>query len=219
MIYHTNQEYLDKLKSHIEIIQDEVNCLEFYFELSAGVETELKIKPNNKALGMKFRNDMQKIKQMLSELDQKFLNDHLTSETLKLDNFVLSKDDYEIVKINKSDNNQCENLCSHEMDGLKITANMKYDTVTHELYQIRKFVIFVQNIRKTLGLRPWNDIALVGQQSCSLINEFMKYDHYVQSRLKTSIAFTKNDICEYTFVWESIDGITNHVCFDVIVKN
>jgi len=217
-IYHNNQQYLNELKSIIDIIQDEVNCLEFYFELSSENITELKIKPNNRTLGMKFRNDMPKIKQMLAELDQNFLSEHTNFDTLTVGDFVLDKNDFEIVKVNKN-NEQDHNLCSYELDGIKITANMKYDNVTHELYQIRKFVINIQNIRKELGLRPWNDIMLIGQKTCQLIGIFDKYNSYVQSRLKTSIAFTSIDVLKYTFVWENFDGSKHDVFFDVLVKN
>ena len=73
IIYHYEQSYLDDIKDLIELIQEEVNCLEFDFVLISDDMTRYKLVPNSKALGQKYKKDAHLVKTQLELIDQSTL--------------------------------------------------------------------------------------------------------------------------------------------------
>jgi len=212
-IYHHDQSYLDNLKQMIDIIQDEVNCIEFEFQLLDDANVYYEFKPNNKSLGTKYKKDATNIKQFLANATQEYIYANMNNVTLQLDNnIVLHKDDdYEIIKKSKITLNYVE------LDDIKAVVDMTYDNDTHEQCQIRRFIRDVQNVRKIMKLRPWNKIIVIVQKN-HLMNVFEKpqYKILLQTRLGTNCIYQDENDNYEKFVWDNIDGSCVELNFKIV---
>ncbi len=191
-IFHSNEKYLED-KVLIDLIQDELNCLDFEFATISGDMFTYQVKPNFKSLRQKYKNDANGIKNELALLPVqtlKLYHDQKLSNLIVSVNgkdFVLDSTDFEIVTIvNVGQSNSNSKVIEDE--SLLLCVDLTYDLDVHEQSQVRKFISFIQNVRKRIGLRPWNKITInYDLASPDVENVFEKYQDLVMKRLGIEI--------------------------------
>ena len=168
-IYHYDETYLNDIKKLIDLLQDEVNCLNFEYILlddDSDVMTYI-IKPNDRIIGKKYRKDAQLIKNELIQLDKTTLKQLYDKSIKSIDIainsgekiFNITLDEFEINIIMKVD--VLENEMVTYADNMIVLIDFTYDDELHDKFEIHKFVSKIQNTRKQIGLKPWNKIELL----------------------------------------------------------
>lgn len=231
-VYHHDTTFLDSIKVLIDYVHDEVNCIEFDFELFKEEQNYYQIKPNNKMLGQKFRKDMKTIKAYIDNLNinrtfenQNLMKNFLLNQTLEITisdkllekQIILNNEDIEIITVTNRDENK--NIKYMELDNILITADLTYDDITHNSYQVRKFIATIQNTRKLLGLRPWNKIQIyVNTLPKDIDDVLLSFNTYILARLNTTIETTMlfTDM-QYNFEWEFITEAKHNFNFSISV--
>ena len=205
-VYHYDQSYIDDIKVLIDLIQDEVNCTEFEFNLISEEMIIYQSKPNFKTIGQKYRKYAPKIKDGLMNFSQNDLKMFYKNEIDTLDVIVELDGEIKIFNINKDEVEVIVSINTHTTDNIKVIENeslllcvdLTYDNDVIEQYKIRCLASFIQNIRKKIGLRPWNKITVkYNTQNESISDTIEKYQDLLIKRLGTRIEKLDdiNNIC------------------------
>ncbi len=159
-IYHNNINYINTAKSFEEIIKDEINCMDIYYD-NLSDNLQYKISPNLKNLGKKFKNDLNKVKNIINNLSSNLDNIQqlLINKYILIDNFNILFDDVIIEKIPKNIQSN-NNYISKIYDELMISIDKRYTEELHNIYEFRCLSTCIQRLRKENGLQPWNKISV-----------------------------------------------------------
>jgi isoleucyl-tRNA synthetase len=224
-IYHHDNLYLEDIKVLIDLIQDEVNCLEFDYSLISDDMITYKILPNNKAIGQTFKKDARFIVANLDSIDQsvlkQFYNKEIECIDIKIsdDNILQIREEHVNVSIVIMAGDTDANIIqlNDDTDGLMLSIDTLYDKTIHDKYQTRQFIVFVQNYRKVNGYRPINTFTLEyvydGLTDCAYVEYLMKMNtDIVMKKIGTMLTcvFDKyDDKKKYDeYVFEDIDKNT-----------
>jgi len=231
-IYQHDVSYLDDIKVLIDLIQDEVNCLEFEYALISDEMTSFKIKPNNKSIGYSFKRDAKLVIAQLEYIEQSVLK-QLYNKEIEYINVKITDDKYVqiteehidifIVIMTGGEINSDIIQLTDETDekyGLMLSLDTSYDMEIHDQYQIRQFIVFVQNYRKVNGYRPFNKFTLEYVYNeiteCSYIEYLKKiYADVILKKIGTSLEYISDE--HYTDKYESNE--INDYTFEDIDKN
>lgn len=218
-VYHHTQTYLDSIKPLITLIQDEVNVIDFVFEVLNDSQNCFVGKPNNKSIGTKFRKNAGTVRTFIETLTQdqlKWFHDEVlsgTSPTFTIpDVGDVTTDELSVSVERKVETNPSIKYLQGE--NTMISADMTYDIVTHNLYQARLFTVMIQNTRKEMMLRPWNKINVF--VSGENAKEIEKMNTYFVGRLGTPVCAT-DESYEKTYDWELFDGTIVKIGYVVCV--
>ena len=198
IIYHNSLEFINTVKTFEDIIKEETNCLEIEYN-NLKDNLEYKIIPNMKTLGKKCRNNINIIKEKLILLNIS------EKQELVIDGYNITIDDYEIEMIPKIVNTISQNMVSKIENELMISVDPTYTEELHNMYQIRKLVSAVQNLRKKVGLNPWNKITV------NLDNEIISnYIDELKTRLLCDVVINQKDnvYAESEYEFEFYDNTT-----------
>lgn len=188
-IIHSDPNFMSHIQSFEEFIMDEVNCLNFEYKKPDGF-LKYTVTFNNKSMGKKYKSQATQIKEQLLNVSNIFLESFANRETDSINvnvdgNFYdLTREDFDVVPELKVDP-----LSLYVSEGpLTIMIDTTYDEETHYLFQIRRFINYVQNMRKTYSLRPWDKISVyVVTDNDMIINLFKKYEDRIFDRLKSKV--------------------------------
>jgi isoleucyl-tRNA synthetase len=222
IVFHYEQSYLDDIKVLIDLIQEEVNCLEFDFVLISDDMTRYKLVSNSKAIGQKYKKDAHLIKTQLELVDQSILKavynreiDTLTVTINDSTEIELTRDYFDIMVILVADGGEQSTII--ESESLMLNVDMTYDASIHDQFEVRKFIVFVQNYRKTHGFKPVNKISLqyTATETKSYVEYLFKtYEDIIEKKLGTKLIYvsSEDEVQKYTF--ENIEKKT----FDIILN-
>lgn len=202
-IYHHDDTYLNEIKTLTDLIVDEVNCLTFNFKVISDDMKKYTIKPNFKLLGSKYKNDCKKITNILENIDQHTLKELFNgniSLNVNIDDKLIeiTKDEFTImVSLSFSTTGSLKFV---ENNGLIVKADLTYDQHVHDQYEIRKFIIFVQNYRKINKLKPSNRLTLYFDLDSDhpitdyIENLFLEFQPLLNKKLGTNVEkYVKHD--------------------------
>lgn len=197
VVYSTNE----KIKEMFDIIQEETNCLEFYMDKTI-VKHKYEIKCISKNIGKRFKKNAKNIEDEINKLNQEQLIKIFNDCYLMIDEQILKvNEDYEILML--SDVELKENEINVIQDDITIIADMTYDEETHNLFQTRLFVRYIQNLRKEMDLHPWNKIKVHWK---TLNNELIeKYIEIVQIKIENEMVYNQSDTYNYKFEWKTFN--------------
>jgi len=157
-IYHPDNIYLENLQHHDELIKNDLNAEKIMYIKTTDDNIKYTLVPNFKSIGMKFKKNVNDVKNLLLNLDQLSIKNILNQETFKINEYELSRNDIDVVKtINiNTDGNYLT-----EIDGLLMMAiDLTYDENMHEQYQLRLLCSHIQQLRKKSQLNPWDQITV-----------------------------------------------------------
>lgn len=188
-IIHQNNDFLDDIKSFEEFISEELNFLSINYKTQQEYKS-YSIKFNEKILGQKYKslvNDFKQIiKQKPNDVLRAFMNKESTYIEILLNDkiYQLTYEDLEVLPELQDESN---NSLSITENGLTIIFNTIYDDDVHNMYQMRRFTIHVQNMRKTVKLHPWDKINIYVIMEDKLGVFFKLYEKYIFDRLKNMV--------------------------------
>lgn len=190
-IYHDDPRYLDSLKENIHLVQSELNCLEFSFELLKD-NASIKIEADKKMIGQFFRKDSTAVIKLIESQTSDDLQ-HIFYGEKKIvfekdgDSFLIDDIYYKLIRV---PNEVSGSNIKCKIDGdLMVSIDCTYDKTIHDMYQIKRLKSAVQNIRKKMGLHPWNSITVLLDTKYST----HELKNAVQSLLNTDVT-----VCDFT---------------------
>lgn len=90
-----------------------------------------------------------------------------------------------------------------------VSINHTYDESVHNVYQHNRLFIATQNIRKSMGIRPWNKITIILD-----VNYVMPLDElygmgFVRDNLRESVSNADVEVGDFNGdeFYESLDGL------------
>jgi len=190
--------------SHLlDIIKDEVNCLDFYIK-DTHIKYKYEVVFNLKNIGKRFRKDSTKIMDEINKLNQqdleKIFEENFVIITLNGINHKLIVDvDFNMLKV--SDVELKENEKCITQDEIVIVADMTYDDETQNLYQTRLLIRYIQDTRKKMDLHPWNKICV--HWNTFNKDEFEKYMNFVEEKIENEVKFSEK-VEGNVFEWKTL---------------
>jgi isoleucyl-tRNA synthetase len=197
---HTNKEYLDNVKSLIQLVENEVNALEFEYSILTSDMVMFEPVINHKEIGRTFKKDGEKIKEEINKLSQ---------ESLKLFNdlgFLMingNKITTQYLTVNeklKISSNPSEKTYSN--NNLLMILDLNVDEDVNELGNYRNIVFNIQQARKKMGLKPWDKIEVFYN---GYENFMGKMADIFEKKLKCSVKKYNNNKNDYQFIYKYID--------------
>jgi isoleucyl-tRNA synthetase len=196
IIAHSDPEFINDVKAIDEIIQDEINCLEFSYHDLDPKYIDYTIQPNIKAIGLKFKNDKNIIMANIVNISKQEIELFAENEenviviTLNNNFFELTHQDLKVIK-NVKLPNESNNSISETNDGLMVAIDCTFDEEIINLHLIRMFIVQVQKLRKYTELRPWDKIKVF--YDCDTMNALLETHHdSIISRLKCELGHMSN---------------------------
>ena len=202
IVSHSNEQYLNNIKGLVKYVQDELNCLDFSFLKLETNDVSYSVVPNKKTLGKKCKSNLKYVIDYIEKLDSEFVRVFEESkqefiEVKKGEEIVatLQKEDYEIVRkplVDKIVATQKDFNKTHlkvtEDNGLIVFADLEYDEKVHDIFESKKFVSLIQNIRKINGLMAWNKINVEYEPELEKFQKFITENkEYIVGKLGCEI--------------------------------
>ena len=158
-IMHYSQDFIDDVKNLEDLIAEEVNCLSFEYKRAEDC-IMYAMTPNKKSLGSRYKNLANSLRALLMKVPQSTLKEFTKGEIdcIRImhegEVYSMTSDDFDLVPQVIIDPEAKENMMTLSDGPLTVTINTKYDAETHHIYQVRRFIIHVQNMRKKSQLLP-----------------------------------------------------------------
>lgn len=165
-IYHDDGEYLNLLKTNINLIQGELNCKEFVFETVKG-NTAIKLTPNRKTIGQFFKGESSKVVNLLElqtavALGNMYDGNFQLMYKFNMVDEVIDQRFYTLTKIPLNTTTTANaNVSFHIDNDLMVSIDHEYNENIHNDYQYKRLHSAVQKSRKEMKLRPWNKITVI----------------------------------------------------------
>jgi len=173
-IVHEEDEFLTDLQALQRYMCEEINCIKVNYLKNIG-KTNYTIEPNNKEIGLKYRQLAVQIKTALSKLNQNELKTYTDNKEKGLSikvgeqNIILHEPLFAIKKEQVVQLSSTQ-LC-HSENKLTVIADFIQDTEVIELFTMRLFITTVQKMRKNTKLKPWNKIGIYYKTDSQLVNQ------------------------------------------------
>ena len=217
-IFHQDPEYLENTRKLISLVDEEINALGFEYQVITKDLMLLKPFINFKAVGQTFKNDSAKIKKLIENLTQEELSAFQESGSIVVDGKVFTKEIFDVkVSLNIGSDT---NLAVYSNKDLILTADLTLDQEVNDTNHCRNLVSAVQQMRKKMGLKPWNKICL----EYSGCDTFMtKYKSVFETKLACAIEthdkHNNSKVTENTFVYvySDLKGVKSDVTLYLFV--
>lgn len=185
IVVHDDDEFLTDLQTLQRYMCEEINCIRVKYLKTIG-NIKYTVEPNNKEIGLKYRQQAVQIKTALSKVSQDVLKTYMDSPDKKL---TLKIDDHEVVlqeplfvihkihDVTLLPTQQC-----YTENKLTIIADFVQDVEVTELFIKRLFVGETQKMRKEAKLKPWNKIGIYYKTNSQLVDQVINkfYDSICQ---------------------------------------
>jgi len=158
-VYHADPAYLEIIRGSIDLIRQELNCMEYCYE-EIGSSILYQAVPDRKVLGPLYGKRGQQLIRLMGELTQKELKDCWTDGHMVVDDLKIPDNGYKIMRIPLKNGMTDDQQCTIDED-LMISIDATYDPMIHQYYQLKKLHKFTQEMRKEMKLRPWNIVRIV----------------------------------------------------------
>ena len=224
IIFHNDEGFISTVKFFEDTIKEEVNCVEIEYN---NLENNLvyKITPNLKSLGKKFRSELNKVKEKLlsfsSEMVGILYGDGNVAFNFDLDgkSYHIDKEDYTIELIPASEYNDNPNMISRIDNELMISIDKRYTEELHNIYQTHKLGTWVQRLRRSTNLNPWNKIFVNFECSDKLSEIISTLKKNMSNRLQCEILTNqfveKEEYAHSTYEFEFFDDSKEEIKFTI----
>jgi len=190
-IHCADLQYLETIKKIIEIAQEEVNCIEFDYNL---IKEDMYVyKPiiNMRSIGQKYKKKMNAVKNEIENLSQQELHSFDTLGNIMItidddDDYTLTKEDFKVIVETKLQPKQDVKIVS--LGNITLEIDLNYDACIHDMGHAKMLVAFIQRMRKEQGLKPWDNIFVDIISASDISDNFMKkYKTYVELKIGKEI--------------------------------
>jgi isoleucyl-tRNA synthetase len=190
--------FIGDIQNFEDFIAEELNCLNLEYKKSDSGCMKYSIVFNNKSLGKKYRSQANAIKENISKIGDTVLKSFANGETKVIELLVngsactLTHEDFQIVPQFKP--TESSNILSVTDGPLTVMIDTTYDASVHSMYQIRRFIYHVQNMRKISLLRPWDSITVyVLTDNDVFINLLREHGDRIFQRLKSNVVVIESE--------------------------
>lgn len=188
-IYTENLELIDAIKELETYLTDEVNTLQIEYVSSYNSMVKYVVDPNNKEIGIHYKRKSRAIIQELLKLQYDTVPDEIT-----IDGKVIEPEFYSI-KPQVSDTIErqlSEDICFD--NGVLLMIDYTYDNQVKSIHYTRLFVRIVQDMRKKVGVKPWDKITIFYQSDHQhLIDILNEYQEKIEEDLDVPIKASVSD--------------------------
>lgn len=200
IVCHSDIDYLTMLKNNYYLIKNELNCLNIEFNVMRDENISFSMKVNNSIIGCEFKKNAKIVVSYLNELTNEQLraiskNKFVPTIKVGNDELIIEPKFYEVIKVPIGNQNNA-NIINHLDTDLLFCVDSSYDDIVHNTVQAKKLHSKIQNIRKIIGLHPWDRI-----------NIFLKFDNIAES----IVQHIKNSLKVPIFVVDKFDNMNNNV--------
>jgi isoleucyl-tRNA synthetase len=189
VIINENEDFIEDLQVLERYMREEINGLDIIYKTTCGL-SHYKLEPNNKDLGIVFKNDAKLIKSKLLELSQEEIINYVNNKEIGItlngigqDNkvIILNEPFFTVIKEQNLALGQNELTMVH--DNTTIIIDHTYDNEVIELYTKRLLIVGIQEMRKNTRLRPWDKINIYYKSSSFIENVFLKFKNEIDQEL------------------------------------
>jgi isoleucyl-tRNA synthetase len=211
-IYHNDNKYLEILKNNISLVQTELNCQQFNFE-KLNENTSIRVDPDRKVIGQMFKKDSANVIKLLTSQTEEFMMKvYNKTEMLKYCengfDVILDEKYYNIIKKPK-EKIQGNTIMSLIDNDLMVSIDYTYDEVIHNIYQNKRMFIAIQNIRKNMGIRPWNKVKIILDTKLMEVLNKWSGENYLIESLDKSLSNAEIMIADFSDdeFYSSLNGL------------
>lgn len=193
-ISHFDPQTMIDIKEMEELIMTQTNVLVMKY---GNIKEHVRYRayPNCRLIGQKYKGKAKEVYKQIGQFNHDYLVGFLAKQhnlEVKIDQsdtitqtFALEKDEIEI-KL-ESFKKYPENVYVEVNDGLLVIADTNLDEKVVELDFVRNFICKIQETRKEMGLKPWDDIKVYYKMNQTLQTYLMINMEIIQQKLKTDV--------------------------------
>jgi isoleucyl-tRNA synthetase len=216
VVYHPRNEYLSKIKNIIDIVYEELNCLNFEYKLLDDSMNILMPKINVKALGQRFKKNKNDVERKIMLLDQESLKMFQNTKRIAIDDNILTTEEFDVYSTIKLVSSESKEIYVDEK--LILEIDLTYDHYVHNLNYAKEMVASIQQFRKALGLKPWNNIIV---KHDNVLSEFFNtFSSLIATKINCpfDVFQTGDDNTNVKqFVYTNMKGVETNVNIYVII--
>jgi isoleucyl-tRNA synthetase len=179
-IAHDDPKMIQELQEIERYMHEECNTLQLRYVTSNELY-KLRLIPNEKNIGIKFRAMAKEIKMKLMSLTEKEIQEFNLHQKLTIR---VQEKEYEMTNeyltIEKELNvnlNPTEKAMIHNQSGMIVIVDLEQNQEVIEAYIQRLFIITVQKMRKKTSLKPWNKINIYYETQSQEIDQMIKKNY------------------------------------------
>lgn len=160
IVIHTDQQYLDDVKSLEGYISEELNVRDLVLSADeAKYNVQYSVSADWPTLGKKLKKDAQKVKKALPALTSDDVKAFVKSKHITVDGIELEEEDLIVKRGLKEDEGSKNFETNTDNDVLTILDSALYPELAHEGLA-REIINRVQRLRKKAGLVPTDDVKM-----------------------------------------------------------
>jgi len=190
IITHKDMSVLESLKSLEHILKEVCNLIEVKYD-NSDKYVEKNIVPNMKVIGKRYRKDARKIVQQISEGTYSYQEDEvdITTTVKQIEGY-----------------SDCTGM-KHECD-FTVFCDTREDKEIMDRLKTTEFAVSIQQLRKEVGLKPYNPIKIYYQCEDNLKEIFIRYYKIIKEKVVYDVIFgTYQDSEDNIIVSKSVNGI------------
>ena len=216
IVYHYQLQFLENARNLISLVEDEINSLEFDYQIISPDMISLKVTINDRSFGQKFRGDAKTLRPKIETLSQEDLIKLKKENQIIIEGKTITTDEVDIkTVINMA---TTDNLSVHSTDQLTLVTDMTFDQEVNEKNNLKMFVATVQRTRKNMGLKPWNKIKVYLHTTNESVNFISKYMSDISQRLGCEIELSNETLEQTQEKYSYIDLEGNKYYIDIYVN-
>ncbi|AYV83545.1 MAG: isoleucyl-tRNA synthetase [Hyperionvirus sp.] len=227
-VIHHDMGFIEDIKSFEDFISDELNCLNFEYR-NVNEFIRYTIVVNKRVMGNRYRELAGVLKEKLALVDARVLKSFVERNVDTVEvvvegvKYELGRDEFDVIPEFNNDHFGPDSLSLSD-NGLTVVIDTVYDLETHNLFQLRLLMCFVQNMRKDYMLRPWDKIQLyIISDNPSIVALVEAAKDKIMERLRTTIVILDSEkeiLSDYIgmkkFEW-NLDNNDNIVSISVAI--
>ena len=171
IIGHSDLQFIENIKNMVDLIKDEVNCINIeIFDSSNNIDYD--VIPNEKILGKKYGKNAKYVKEEVLNLSFDQKESFYKNKVYQLNylNILIDFEDF-IIKLIPKKLEDPNVICTYNNE-LLIGIDTQNNESVMIAHNIRLFVCQIQKIRKEIGVHPWDPIEII-YNSCVYINDLI----------------------------------------------
>jgi isoleucyl-tRNA synthetase len=194
-IYTDSDVHINNISQTIELIQAELNIIDIsYKKLSENIT--YKIIPDMKILGKKYKNLINKIKSKLETIVQNEKLNKVIEFEIDSTNIKIEPNEYTLTPIFSSND--------YFDKDIMVKIDFTYDKEIEDKFYLKKFISYIQQTRKHMGLHVWNKISIeieyddynIVENNINFIKERIECDININSDKKADKFFESESDCD-----------------------
>lgn len=155
--YNQNIDYIDEIKEIVEILKDEINCLEFDFDVLNEDQITYSVLPNKKNVGIMFKKTAKQVATFIEKMSLTEITTLVKTQSIDSEFGKITIDCVNLTK-NITCNSENEEIVVKIDEDTVLKIDFAYDDSVKELYIVRQLIKEVQNLRKCNNLRGTDKI-------------------------------------------------------------